>query len=121
MGKGKKTNMEKNLSIDWIQNGAKQARLSLGEFCSCICTIYHNGKARIMMVDNVETAEKYRNQGYGQKLMEKVIEFAKSEKVDSIELVVNQDNAAAIRFYEKTGFKRIDKFFYRLILNVWRT
>lgn len=109
------------LSIHWVENGAKQVKLALGEVCSCICTIYYNGKARIMMVDNVETLEKYRGQGYGQKLIEEAIAFAKTQNVDSIELVVNQDNAPAIRLYEKTGFKRIDKFFYRLILNVWQT
>jgi len=114
--------MEKELSIRWAENGAiKQARLSLGEVCSCICTIYHNGRARIMMVDSVETMEKYRDQGYGQKLMEEAIAFAKTHDVDSIELVVNQDNAAAIHLYEKAGFKRADKFFYRLILNAWQT
>ena len=113
--------MEKELSIQWVENGAKQARLSLGEVCSCICTIYHNGKAKVMMIDSMETAEQYRNQGYGQKLMEEAIAFAKTQNVDSVELVVNQDNAAAIHLYEKAGFKRIDKFFYRLLLNIWRT
>ena len=113
--------MKEGLSIHWLENGAKQARLSLGEDCSCICTIYHNGKARIMVVDSVETLEESRGQGYGRKLMEEVITFAKTQNVDSIELVVNQDNASAIRLYEKTGFKRIAKFFYRLILNVWQT
>lgn len=112
---------ELNLSINWVEDGIKQARLSLGGISSCICTIYHNGRARVMMVDSMYTAEKYRNQGYGQKLMEEVLALAKDQKVDSVELVVNHDNAAAIRLYEKTGFKRIDKFFYRLILNVWQT
>lgn len=111
--------MEKEIAIHWVEDGIKQARLSLGEACSCLCTIYHNGKAKIMMVDSVETLEQYRAQGYGRKLMKGVIGFARTEQVDAIELVVGQGNVAAVRLYEKTGFKRVNKFFYRLLLNVW--
>ena len=108
------------MSVLWVENGVKQARLSLGEICSCLCTIYHNGKTRVMVIDSVETVPEYRNQGYGRKLMEETIAFAKTQNVDSIELVVNQDNEIAIKLYEETNFKRISKFFYRLLLNVWK-
>lgn len=112
--------MNKDLSVHWVEGGAKQAQLVLDNICSCLCTIYHNGKARIMVIDSVETVETHRHRGYGQKLMKEVIAFAKSQRIDAVELVVNQDNAAAIRLYEKTGFKRVNKFFYRLILNLWQ-
>lgn len=111
--------MTEGVSVHWIENGAKQAKISLGEASSCLCTLYHNGKARIMMVDSVETVPEYRNQGYGKKLMEEVIAFSRTQDVDSIELVVSQDNETAIQLYEKAGFKRTAKFLYRLILNVW--
>lgn len=113
--------MEKDLIVHWTEDGVKQAHLSIGGVSSCLCTIYHNGKARVMVIDSVETAKTYRHRGYGRKLMEETVVFAKAQQVDSVELVVNQDNAVAIKLYENAGFKRIDKFFYRLILNTWQT
>ena len=72
-----------------------------------------------MIIDNFETPEKYRNQGYGQKLMKEVIDFAKTQDIDSVELQVNKDNGVAIKLYEKNKFEKTDKYYYRLILNKW--
>ena len=91
------------------------------EHGSCLCTFYNNGKANVMIVDSVEVEEQYRGQGVGTKLMQKVIELAKNRGVDSIDLNVNKDNIQAKKLYEKAGFIKTNKDYYRMILNRWQT
>ena len=106
-----------DFNLEW---GVRQVRI-IGNSCSCICTFYWNGKANVMLVDNVFVDENYRNKGLGTKLMEFVLELAKAEGVDSVELVVNSDNESAKRVYEKVGFEPTQKIHYRKILNKWKT
>jgi len=47
----------------------------------------------------------YRNQGYGQKLMDKIIELAKELKVDCIECCVREGNVPARNLYFNNGFR----------------
>ncbi|MGZ3943191.1 MAG: GNAT family N-acetyltransferase, partial [Bacteroidia bacterium] len=54
-------------------------------------------------------------------MMNQLISFAKMDRVDEIKLSVDNDNTAAIKMYEKLGFKlleRKEKFsFYLLTFN----
>lgn len=97
----------------------KQIKIGVDDMCSCLCTFYNNGKANVMLVDNVWTDKKHRRQGYAKKLMNKAIELAKAEGVDSIELIVNKDNLPAKKLYEAMGMELTNKDYYRLILNKW--
>lgn len=83
---------------------------------SCLCTLYFNGRANIMMVDVVWVDEENRGKGYGTLLMDKVIKHAKDKLVDSVELVVDRNNKVAKNLYRKVGFESTDKEYYRLIL-----
>lgn len=105
------------LNWEWL-NRPEQARLS-NKHGSCLCTFYHNGKARVMIIDSVCVEEEHQNQGWGTKLMQDAILLARGASVESIELVVNEDNKIAIRLYEKLGFDRPKKLFYRKILQ-WK-
>lgn len=87
---------------------------------SCILTFYNNGKANVMLVDNFLVEEDYRRQGLGIKMIKKAISVASKRKVDSIELVVNKDNKAAKKLYEKVGFEKTKKDYYRLILRKFK-
>jgi predicted GNAT family N-acyltransferase len=89
------------------------------EFASCICTFYHNGKANVMIIDNVVVDEDKRAMGYGKKLMRRALELAEEEDVDSVELAVKRDNEPAKKLYEGQGFAKTDKDYYRKILH-WR-
>lgn len=97
----------------------KQVRITVEGKSSCLCTLYDNGKARVMMIDCVETKEAHQGKGYGAKLIGKAIELAKRNRIDAIELVANKDNLPAQRLYGKTGFTKTNKDHYRLILNKW--
>lgn len=99
----------------------RQVKLSVENISSCLCTFYNNGKANVMLIDNVQTKEEFKGRGYGIKLIEKAIDLAKKQNVDSVELNVNRDNLAAINLYKKSGFEKTNKDYYRLILNKWTT
>ena len=83
---------------------------------SCLCTFYNNGKANIMIIDRFEVESEHRGKGIGTLLLQKAIELAKTQHVDSIELTVNNDNKPAKKLYKKMGFKKTDKDYYRILL-----
>ena len=48
-----------------------------------------------------------RGNGYGKKLMNYIIEYAKKEKYEELSLGVNLDNYIALNLYVKLGFNKI--------------
>ena len=48
--------------------------------------------------------EKHRNKGYGQLMMNKLLEFSKENGADKIFLEVRASNTPAIKMYSKNGF-----------------
>lgn len=51
----------------------------------------------------------YRNKGLARNLVEKVIDLAKQQGVESILLEVRKSNFSAIKLYESVGFTRISE------------
>lgn len=49
----------------------------------------------------------YRGKGYGKKLMNNIIEYAKKETYEEISLGVNSDNYVAFKLYVDLGFTKI--------------
>lgn len=58
---------------------------------------------KILYVNCLCVSETYRNKGVGKKLMQYVIDFVGSLKVDSIEIGVSENKASAFLFYEPFG------------------
>ena len=56
-------------------------------------------------ITNIVVRKDLRNQGIGSSLLEKLIELAKQNKMESITLEVMCTNIPAIKLYEKFGFK----------------
>jgi len=56
------------------------------------------------VIYSIATDSKFRNQGFGRKLLEESIMEMKLNRVSSVLLFVNVNNAPAIKLYEKTGF-----------------
>ena len=49
----------------------------------------------------------YRRQGFGKKITEKTLSFAKLCTYEKIVTFVLADNASALRFFKSRGFKRV--------------
>lgn len=56
---------------------------------------------------NVCVNRQQRRKGYGQKMMNHLIDIAKKKKVNSVFLEVRPSNITAIRLYENMGFNEI--------------
>ena len=56
-------------------------------------------------LDEVYVLPEYREMGIGKKLTNKVIEFLKKKKVDTIEGYVDTKNKLALKSWKKMGFK----------------
>ncbi len=64
------------------------------------------GEAHIM---NICLSPKVHGQGYGRRMMEKLIEVSQEKRALSMFLEVRPSNTAAIALYEKMGFNEIGK------------
>lgn len=58
-------------------------------------------------ITNIVVRKTYRKQGIGNKLLEVLIKMANDSNKNEIILEVNNRNLAAIKLYEKNGFKNI--------------
>ena len=63
-------------------------------------------KAKILML-SVDHA--FQRRKIGRKLLDKFLKTIIKEKIDIVELEVKTDNTKAIKFYEKSGFKKVGK------------
>lgn len=62
-------------------------------------------KGLVARIEDVVVDEKYRGQGLGRKAMEDLLEIAKSEGIDMINLTSNPKRTAARKLYESLGFQ----------------
>lgn len=67
-------------------------------------------------VEDVVVSGAYRGRGLGTKLMEKIIEIARSRKLTSLQLTSRLHRAAAHALYQKLGFKKYDTQVFRMKL-----
>lgn len=61
----------------------------------------------------------FQGHGYGYAMMAQLLDFAKKTKIQKIDLMVDKNNEAAKRLYEKFNFKKVeelkDSYKYRLV------
>ena len=67
-------------------------------------------------IEDVVLDEKYRGQGLGRKLSEKLIERAKARNVPKITLTSNDSRVAANMLYQKLGFVKWPTNVYQMKL-----
>lgn len=58
-------------------------------------------------ITNIVVKKDFRKKGIGNELLEKLIKLAKEKDKEKITLEVNNTNLAAIKLYEKNGFKNV--------------
>lgn len=59
-----------------------------------------------MEITNIVVKKSYRNKGFGNILLNKLISLSKEKHKEEILLEVNENNTPAIKLYEKNGFKK---------------
>ena len=64
-------------------------------------------KRKYIVIDNIVVDENYQNKGYGKKLLDYIIKYAKDGNYNDIELYVYCFNKKAIKLYEKNGFENL--------------
>lgn len=64
-------------------------------------------------VHQISISESQRNQGYGSKLIDEIIDIAKGNDINKIELDYWFDNEIAKKFYKKNGFVKYREFVYK--------
>jgi ribosomal protein S18 acetylase RimI-like enzyme len=64
--------------------------------------------------EDIVVDEKYRGQGLGKALMNKIVERARVHHAERIEFTSNPSRAYAIAMYQKMGFKKRETNVYRL-------
>jgi ribosomal protein S18 acetylase RimI-like enzyme len=74
-------------------------------------------------ITHIVTHEKLRNEGYGRKLVKKVLKHAKRAKVDYVSCNIRTDNFASQLFFQSLGFEKTiapkakpDFIYYRINL-----
>ena len=87
------------------------------EVGSCVCTIYDNSLAKVMIIDNLKVDEDKRT-GLGTLLLFKAFDLAKKKNVDCIELIMRASNYYIKKIYDVMGCEKVDKEYWRKILNV---
>ena len=104
----KRINMSKEKYIDmckFISNGSANVYGAFIEEKMIGFIWFYKIKKDIFHINYFYVFEKYRNNGIGQKLLEKVYEEAKKQNVKIIELLVDVNNIKAEKMYKKNGFK----------------
>jgi ribosomal-protein-alanine N-acetyltransferase len=105
---------------------ARRARVVIAE-AACdmagfgIVHVERAGAERVGYMVTLDVDERFRRQGVGQLLIEEMERQAAKAKCAALWLHVFEGNEAAIRFYERAGYRRVKKTaaFYGNGLNAW--
>jgi ribosomal-protein-alanine N-acetyltransferase len=67
------------------------------------------GNALAGHILTIDVSPPYRRRGIAQRLLQKIEEIFKEKGVKSCRLEVREDNVAALKLYQKLGYKRVAK------------
>ena len=81
-----------------------------GKNIACASAVIENG---YVYIANVIVDEMYRGKGYGRRLCETLLAWAKKKGGHTAYLQVIQNNKTAVNLYEKLGFKKLYSYWYR--------
>ena len=81
-----------------------------------VINIVNSLTKKALVIEDLIVDKKYRGQGYGAKLIKGIIQLAKKEKVDCIEVLTKDSNKIAQKLYKKFGFKDRRNISYRIWL-----
>lgn len=68
---------------------------------------------KVAILEDMVVLKKYRQNGYGTKLLKKVLKILDNKGVARVTLLSDFDNLKAHKFYKKQGFKKSSMVVYR--------
>lgn len=97
---------------DWIERadqwsgGRSVAYLALDKTIACgiAGAFFDHDDAALAHLVSIWVAPAYRRLGTGATLVGAIVEWARTQRVDRLQLLVTSNNDAAIRFYQRLGF-----------------
>ena len=79
-------------------------------------TIYHGFSSThaetVAILNDLYVSPSYRGMGYGKKLVDHAVNFARSKGYSRLQWLTAQDNAKALKLYERLGAIKGSWFFY---------
>lgn len=72
---------------------------------------------RVLLLEDVIIKSTHRGAGFGRRLVEHVLAWAKSEGISRVTLLADKDNVSALAFYERMGFKPSSMMALRKLLS----
>lgn len=95
-----------------IQNETLYCRMEKdGQSMACASAVLERGFVTLV---NVIVDERYRGQGYGRKLCETLLAYAKEAGAHTAYLQVVQSNRVAVGLYESLGYEKQYSYWYRV-------
>jgi len=79
-------------------------------FVACDSNWHNLFNEKMGEIHELAIKQEYKGKGIGKKLMETAEEYLKSKGHEKFGLWVGENNKKAIKFYEKLGYKKRDKF-----------
>ncbi len=73
------------------------------------------GHDNTLVIQRVYVLQQYKGRHIGKMLIQKAIEIARYHNLHYVWLGVWENNAHAIKFYEKQGFKKFDTHIFKLV------
>lgn len=71
---------------------------------NALVTISTAEGGRVLVLEDVIVGSAWRGGGFGRRLVEHVLDWAKAEGMSRVTLLADKDNAPALAFYERLGF-----------------
>lgn len=83
--------------------------MSGGKLEGLVAAYFNDAAGRTGFITNVSVTEQFTGKGIATVLLRECIRYAGENDVERISLEVSEDNAVALRLYERLGFSRCDE------------
>lgn len=94
----------KKLSNKLFNYGVVECLQIDDEKCAYAGFYCNDHESKIAYISTIATAEKYRGNGYGKSMLDRVCDISKENGMSKIRLEVRNDNTTAVNFYIRNGF-----------------
>lgn len=79
---------------------------SVAGMANALITVSTARGAPVLLLEDVIVSRAHRGGGHGRRLVEHVLDWARSRGMERVTLLADQDNAPALAFYDRLGFEK---------------